>query len=267
MATYYLTITPINTLSTSTYSIYFDEVKYSNLMLSGVPQSELVAGKLVYFTGSAASATSVYVKNEDPDCCCAVQSYILPTPSPTTAPTTAAPTTAAPTTAAPTTAAPTTAAPTTAAPTITSPTTSSPTTSAPTTASPTGPTYYTIDVRLQGRNGSGGNLTILQSSDGIFYSPALQLDSTDNQYVTQSFNGTPGYWYKLLVARTSGATVPRLNLYTQVTTTDFSPGPINNAWCSGPNDSTLESDPFQLPNPLQVRNSIVFYGDLSDTCL
>ena len=108
MANFYVTISPIDTLSTSTYSIYFDEVKYSNLMLSGVPQSELVVGKLVYFTGSAASATSVYVKNEDPDCCCAVQSFILPTPSPTTA----APTTSAPTTAAPTTAAPTTAAPT-----------------------------------------------------------------------------------------------------------------------------------------------------------
>jgi len=85
MANFYVTISPIDTLSTSTYSIYFDEVKYSNLMLSGVPQSELVVGKLVYFTGSAASATSVYVKNEDPDCCCAVQSFILPTPSPTTA--------------------------------------------------------------------------------------------------------------------------------------------------------------------------------------
>ena len=90
MANYYVTISPINTLSTSTYSIYFDEIKYSNLMLSGVPQSTLVGGLLVYFTGSAASATSVYVKNEDPDCCCAVKSYIFPTPSPTTAPTTAA---------------------------------------------------------------------------------------------------------------------------------------------------------------------------------
>jgi len=77
MPNFYLTISPIDTLSTSTYSIYFDEVKYSNLMLSGVPQSELAAGKLVYFTGSAASATSVYVKNEDPDCCCAVQSFLL----------------------------------------------------------------------------------------------------------------------------------------------------------------------------------------------
>jgi hypothetical protein len=137
-----------------------------------------------------------------------------------------------------------------------------------TTPPPTGSTYYDIDVRLQGRFGSGGNLTILQSADNITFTPSLQLNSSENgEFVTQPFNGTPGYYYKLLVARTSGAVVPRLNLYTQVTTTDFSPGPINNAWCSGQNDSTLESTSFQLPDPLQVRNSIVFYGDLSDACL
>ena len=145
MANYYLTISPVDTLSTSTYSIYFDEIQSSNLLFSGVPQSTLVAGFLVYFTGSAANATSVYVKNEDPDCCCAVQSYIFPTPSPTAAPTTAAPTTAAPTTAAPTTTAPTTAAPTTAAPTTAAPTTITPTTAAPTTAAPTTPSPTALE--------------------------------------------------------------------------------------------------------------------------
>jgi hypothetical protein len=122
MANFYVTISPIDTLSTSTYSVYFDEIRPSNLMLSGIPQNTLAAGLLVYFTGSAANATSVLVKNEDPDCCCAVQSYIFPTPSPTASPTTAAPTTAAPTTASPTatpTASPTTVAPTTASPTAT----------------------------------------------------------------------------------------------------------------------------------------------------
>ena len=151
MANFYVTISPIDTLSTSTYSIYFDEVKYSNLMLSGVPQSTLVGGLLVYFTGSAASATSVYVKNEDPDCCCAVKSFILPTPSPTTA----APTTSAPTTAAPTTAAPTTTAPTTSAPTTSAPTTSAPTTSAPTTPSPVSPTCGYFGVPFEKISGVG----------------------------------------------------------------------------------------------------------------
>jgi hypothetical protein len=126
---------------------------------------------------------------------------------------------------------------------------------------------YSINVILNGRSGSDGNMSIYQSSDNITFTPALQFASTDGAYETRTFNGTPGYYYKLFVARTSGATVPKLNLYTEVSTTDFSPGPINNAWCSNLNDSTLESDVFQLPNPLQVRNSIVFYGDLSDACL
>jgi hypothetical protein len=165
MPNFYLTISPIDTLSTSTYSIYFDEVKYSNLMLSGVPQSELTGSKLVYFTGSAASATSVYVKNEDPDCCCAVKSFILPTPSPTTA----APTTAAPTTAAPTTAAPTTAAPTTAAPTTAAPTTAAPTTAAPTTAAPT--TLYSILLGPEGGDaGTSGAACINYNSTRPYYS-------------------------------------------------------------------------------------------------
>ena len=132
MATYYLTITPIDTLSTSTYSIYFDSISTSNLIASGIPQSTLIeAGYPVDDTGR----TSIIVKNEDPDCCCDAQSYIFPTPSPTAAPTTAAPTTAAPTTAAPTTAAPTTASPTTASPTTAAPTTVAPTTPAPTAGS------------------------------------------------------------------------------------------------------------------------------------
>jgi hypothetical protein len=155
MANYYVTISPIDTLSTSTYSIYFDEIKTSNLLFSGVPQSTLVAGFLVYFTGSAASATSVYVKNEDPDCCCAVKSYIFPTPSPTTSPTTApttSPTTAAPTTS-PTTAAPTTASPTTAAPTTSAPTTATPTTASPTTPNPTSLECTSKEYRINNTTG------------------------------------------------------------------------------------------------------------------
>jgi hypothetical protein len=161
MANFYVTISPIDTLSTSTYSIYFDEVKYSNLMLSGVPQSELVGGLLVYFTGSAANATSILVKNEDPDCCCAVKSFTLPTPSPTTSPTTA-----------PTTAAPTTASPTTAAPTTASPTTASPTTAAPTTPNPTSPPpvaecgTFSVFGKISG-DGNLFNTTISAGSSGV----------------------------------------------------------------------------------------------------
>jgi hypothetical protein len=191
MATYYLTITTgsLNPpLSTSTYSIYYDSITFSNLIASGVPQSTLVGGLLVYFTGSAASATSVYVKNEDPDCCCDAQSFVFPTPSPTAAPTTAAPTTAAPTTASPTTAAPTTASPTTA-----SPTTSSPTTAAPTTAAPTsGLSYSTTRFRFANTTGNcciaaaSPAFYVPNSSDPIFGIP---------QYIYQNAGGTIPFPY------------------------------------------------------------------------
>ncbi len=181
MANYYITVTPVDALSTSTYSIYFDEVKPSNLMLSGVPLSTLSGGLLVYFTGSAASATSVYVKNEDPDCCCSVQSFVFPTPSPTTAPT-PNPTTASPTTSAPTTASPTTAAPTTIAPTTAAPTTAAPTTPTPTAPPPVGPTYYYYNVSKYQCNFPSGPCTLVETglvarsnnvlvTTGYYYNP------------------------------------------------------------------------------------------------
>lgn len=136
-----------------------------------------------------------------------------------------------------------------------------------TTPPPTGSNYYTIEVKLYGRVGASGNLTVLQSADNITFNQSVQLNtSTNGELATQTFLGTPGYYYKILVANTGG--VPRMNAYVLVGTTDFSPGPLNgNVYCSGLNDSTLETNVFQLPNPLQVRNSILFYGDLSDGCL
>jgi hypothetical protein len=174
MANFYVTISPINTLSTSTYSIYYDSIAPSNLMLSSVPQNTLVGGLLVYFTGSAVSATSVIVKNEDPDCCCDAQSYTFPTPSPTTSPTTAAPTTAAPTVA-PTTAAPTTAAPTTVAPTTAAPTTAAPTTAAPTTAAPTS---LATKVFSNWQFVSGNNNWFGDSNAGAIYGWATGFSGT-----------------------------------------------------------------------------------------
>lgn len=132
------------------------------------------------------------------------------------------------------------------------------------TPSPT-PNYYNITVNLQGMVGSNGNLTIYQSSDGIFFESSLTLTSNDGDYASSGFNGTPGYYYYMIVARTSG-TMADLNLYTQVGLSDFSPGPINNAWCAN-NSNTLQSDTFQLPNPTQTRQSIVFYGGINEGCL
>lgn len=233
------------------FSIYHTSGITANLIHSGITKSAL-ANYVV--TGIPDGTTRLIIKSMN-DCPCSVSidlQQITPTPTPTVTPTRTPDTTITPT----------------VTPTVTL--TRTPGGTVTPTATPTVTpvvSVYDITVNLQGRAGSDGNMTIMQSSDNITFTPSLQFASTDGAYETRAFNGTPGYWYKLIVARTSGAVVPRLNLYTQVSNTDFSPGPINNAWCSGTNDSTLESDVFQLPNPLQVRNSIVFYGNLSEGCL
>lgn len=233
------------------FSIYHTSGITANLIHSGITKSAL-ANYVV--TGIPDGTTRLIIKSMN-DCPCSVSidlQQITPTPTPTVTPTRTPDTTITPT----------------VTPTVTL--TRTPGGTVTPTATPTVTpvvSVYDITVNLQGRAGSDGNMTIMQSSDNITFTPSLQFASTDGAYETRAFNGTPGYWYKLIVARTSGAVVPRLNLYTQVSNTDFSPGPINNAWCSGANDSTLESDVFQLPNPLQLRNSIVFYGNLSDGCL
>jgi hypothetical protein len=132
------------------------------------------------------------------------------------------------------------------------------------------PSYYSITVNLQGMIGQNGNLQVYQSADGITYQPSLTLTSNDGDYASSGFNGTPGYWYYLAVARTSGGTGmnDKLNLYTQVSLSDFEPGPINGAWCtSSGNTLTTQDTPFQLPNPIQSRQSIIFYGGLNEGCL
>jgi hypothetical protein len=140
----------------------------------------------------------------------------------------------------------------------------------PPTSTPTAtPSYYSVTVQLAGLDGNNGNLQIWQSADGTpgSFQQSLTLTTTDSQFSQSNFNGTPGYYYYMIVARTSGTTATRLNLYTQVGLTDFSPGPINSAWCSGPNSTPLQSDVFRLPNPIQSRNSITFFGNLDTGCL
>jgi hypothetical protein len=130
------------------------------------------------------------------------------------------------------------------------------------------PNYYNITVNLVGKNGQDGNLQVYQSSDGISYQSSITLTSSDGNFATSGFLGTPGYYYYLIVARTSGGVGmnDKLNLYTQVNLSDFNPGPISNAWCTN-SGNTLQSDPFQLPNPVQYRQSIIFYGGLNEGCL
>jgi hypothetical protein len=196
---------------------------------------------------------------------CNTNPPLQPTPTPTITPTPTATGTPTPT---PTPTA--TVLVPTATPTPTPTPTPTATVAGPTatpTPTPT-PNYYSITVNLQGMIGQNGNLQIYQSSDGISYQSSLTLTSNDGDYVSSGFNGTPGYWYYLIVARTSGGggMNNRLNLYTQVGLSDFSPGPINGAWCES-NGNTLQSDPFILPNPTQTRQSIIFYGGLNEGCL
>ena len=132
------------------------------------------------------------------------------------------------------------------------------------------PNFYNITVNLVGKTGQNGNLQVYQSSDGINYTSSVTLTSNDGDFATSGFNGTPGYWYYLVIARTSGGggMNDKLNLYTQVNLSDFSPGPINGVWCADSgNTLTTQDTPFQLPNPVQYRQSITFYGGLNEGCL
>jgi hypothetical protein len=192
MATYYLTITPIDTLSTSTYSIYYDSITFSNLIASGVPQSTLTGtGYSVDSTGR----TSAIVKNEDPDCCCDAQSFVFPTPSPTATPTTTP--TSQPTTATPTTQ-PTTSQPT-PQPTTPQPTTPQPTTPQPTTPQPTSAYCGSMGVfELNSGTGTQSNtgyaiaINSSNTSGTTIYTGTL-VATTNNCLITlRAFSGTGG---------------------------------------------------------------------------
>jgi len=130
------------------------------------------------------------------------------------------------------------------------------------------PNYYSIDVVLQGVYGSSGNLQVWQSADNTPFSftQSVVLTTTDDQSATQSFNGTPGYYYYIIVAKTSG-NASRLNWYVEVAPSDFSPVGIEGADCSPLNSTPIQSNTFQLPNPVQpTYSSIIFHGSLGDAC-
>lgn len=128
------------------------------------------------------------------------------------------------------------------------------------------PNFYNVKVQLNGKLGTSGNLTVYQSSDGITFGNSVTITTTDNDVAQQYFNGTPGYYYYFIVARTSGSS-SRLNWSTQVSPSDFSPGAIGDQGCSEINGATLQSETFQLPNPVQSVSEVLLYGDISDECI
>jgi hypothetical protein len=240
------------TTDADNFSIYHTSAVAGNLLHSGITKTSL-ANYVV--TGIPDGTTELIIKSMN-DCPCSVSIELqsaTPTPTPTVTPTRTPGVTITPT----------------VTPTVTL--TRTPEGTVTLTPTPTVTpvvSVYSINVILKGKSGSDGNMTIMQSSDNLFFTAGLQFASTNGAYETRTFNGTPGYWYKILVARASGAAVNYLNYYVSVGTEDFLPGPLNNVLgCSNFNDSTVESPAFQLPNPLQVRNTIVFYGDLADACL
>jgi hypothetical protein len=128
------------------------------------------------------------------------------------------------------------------------------------------PTYnfYPITLRLVGSDGRNGSLTVYQSNDGITFNQSAQITVSGNDTTEQGFNGTPGYYYYFTVAKTSGATAT-LNAYVDATP-NLSPD-VDGAWCSNPG-ITLSTDVFQLPSPVQITTSFVWFGSITtEGCL
>ena len=176
---------------------------------------------------------------------------ITPTPTVTSTPT-VTPTPGGPTFT------PTPTATITPTPTITSTPTITPTP----TATPTGG-VYTIELRMNGMVDRNGSFTLYQSPDGSGWTESVVLNTVGSEVAIQSFNGTPGYYYYYVVTKTSGA-LAVANAYNTVLPSDFSPGPIEDAYCGF---DTVTFPSFQLPNPLQSKSYISFNGTLDSICL
>ena len=170
-----------------------------------------------------------------------------PTPTPTATPT------ATPT--------PTPGGPT-VTPTPTPTATPTPTITPTPTATPTGG-IYTIELRLNGMVDRNASFTLYQSPDGSSWTESVVLNTVGNEVAIQSFNGTPGYYYYYVVARTAGASAIA-NVYNTVLPSDFSPGPIEGAYCDF---NTVTFPSFQLPTPTQSKSYISFNGTLDSGCL
>jgi hypothetical protein len=181
-----------------------------------------------------------------------------PTPTPTVTSTpTVTPTPTGPTS----TPTPTpTITPTPTGPTVTP--TPTPTVTPTPTATPTGSTY-TIELRMNGMVERNGSFTLYQSPDDSTWTESVVLNTVGSETAIQSFVGTPGYYYYYVITNTSGALCVA-NAYNTLFPSDFSPGPIEGAYC-GFNTVTFPS--FQLPTPLQSRSYISFNGTLDSGCL
>ena len=132
----------------------------------------------------------------------------------------------------------------------------------PPTPTPTA-TQYSIELRLNGMIERNARMTLYQSPDNVIYTESAVLTAVGSTTSVQMFNGTPGYYYYYTVENTSGPFC-YANAYNTVLPTDFSPGPIQGAWCD---TNSVTTDWFQLPSPTQSRSYISFNGTLDGGCL
>jgi hypothetical protein len=125
------------------------------------------------------------------------------------------------------------------------------------------PAYYTIELRMNGMTDRNGLFRLYQSPDDSTWTESVVMTTTGSEVAIQSFNATPGYYYYYEVIATSGSSC-FANAYNTLLPGDFSPGPIEGAYCAN-NSVTFPS--FQLPSPYQYRSYISFNGTLDSGCL
>jgi len=129
------------------------------------------------------------------------------------------------------------------------------------TASPVLPSFFPITLNLQGAAGFNSSLTVYQSSDGSSYTSAQTLTATGANFASAGFNGTPGYYFYIVVTKTSGTGTITANASTVSANADLG---IDTAACTL-NVSTATTDPIQLPGTV-VQSTIAFNGNLSNGC-
>jgi hypothetical protein len=128
---------------------------------------------------------------------------------------------------------------------------------------PIPPDYYQVELRMNGMYDMNASLILYESPDDSTWTQVVELETVGYEVAIQNYYLTVGYYYYYEVTKTLGA-FAYANAYNTVLASDFSPGPIEGAYC-GANTVTFPS--FQLPDPYQVRSYVSFNGALDSICL
>jgi hypothetical protein len=134
----------------------------------------------------------------------------------------------------------------------------------PTPPTPTpAPSYYQVELRMNGMYDMNGSLTLYESPDNSTWTQVVELETVGYEVAIQNYYLTVGYYYYYDVTKTLGS-FAYANAYNTVLVSDFSPGPIEDSYCGG---NTVTFPSFQLPDPYQSRSYISFNGALDSGCL